>query len=87
MSILGSYQLLSEFLILRAMVKQKGGGGGGALPHASVELTNVEFDLQVHMDEITAKTGALQATLNTYQESFNSFRTDTFYKAQLCSSC
>ncbi|XP_024156291.1 uncharacterized protein LOC112164308 [Rosa chinensis] len=55
------------------MVKQK---GGGAHPPGSGELTNVEFDLQVHKDETTARINALQETLSGYQDSLSSFRTE-----------
>ncbi|PRQ38519.1 hypothetical protein RchiOBHm_Chr4g0414861 [Rosa chinensis] len=64
------------------MVKLKGAGGGGSVPQASGELSHVEFDLQVHKDETAARFSELQMTLNVYQESLNSFRTELMKELQ-----
>ncbi|XP_050379620.1 uncharacterized protein LOC126796952 [Argentina anserina] len=50
------------------MVKQKG------TPPGSGEISNVEFELQVHRDLTASQISELHTTLNVYQESFNSFR-------------
>lgn len=49
-------------------------GGGNPTPPASVELSHVEFDLQIHRDETTAKFTELQETMASVKAQQSSFQ-------------
>ncbi|XP_062025404.1 uncharacterized protein LOC133741533 isoform X2 [Rosa rugosa] len=64
------------------MVKLKGAGSTGA-PHSSCELSNVEFDLQIHKDETTAKIGAMQDSVMAVQNSVTVLRAEILEEIRL----